>query len=258
MADESAPLNIRELDEPEPRWAIAVALVACAILYAALGHSMMPGPWYIPLACVAALEIPAWIAVANKKDEASIVLGHVISAVLTFFLAISVGLLVRSVVSGLEPAIVLLRSAIALWFVNIIVFASWYWRLDAGGPMERGKLPGHHRGAFYFPQMSMPEEVREMTCEKDWKPGFIDYLFLAFNTSTALSPADTGALTRWAKVLMMLQSVISLTIIVLLAGRAVNILPNKTDTDTTNNPPVKQVGYLHQRPTPLLVITSPV
>jgi len=59
---------------------------------------------------------------------------------------------------------------------------------------------------------------------EDWAPGFVDYLFLAFNTSTALSPADTGALTRMAKVLMMIQATISLTIIVLLAARAVNML----------------------------------
>ena len=59
---------------------------------------------------------------------------------------------------------------------------------------------------------------------KNWHPRFVDYLFLSFNTSTALSPTDTQILSRWAKVLMMLQSLISLTIIVLLAARAVNIL----------------------------------
>jgi len=250
MADESPAIQVKEVaQEPEPRWGIVVALAACAGLYAALGKTLMPGPWWIPLACVAVLEIPAWIAIVNDKEENAIVLGHVISAILTLFLAISVALLVRSVVNGLEPAIVLLRSAVALWFVNILVFASWYWRLDAGGPSERGKLPGHHYGAFYVPQMSMPEEIKQATCEENWKPGFVDYLFLAFNTSTALSPADTGALTKWAKTLMMIQSVISLTIIVLLAARAVNILPNKLDTDQQNSPPAKQVSYLHSHAT---------
>jgi uncharacterized membrane protein len=57
-----------------------------------------------------------------------------------------------------------------------------------------------------------------------WSPQFVDYLFLAFNTSTALSPADTQALSRWAKLLMMAQSLISLTIIVLLVARSVNIM----------------------------------
>lgn len=57
-----------------------------------------------------------------------------------------------------------------------------------------------------------------------WSPNFLDYLFLAFNTSTAFSPTDVPVLARWGKVLMMLQSLISLTVIVLLAARAVNIL----------------------------------
>jgi uncharacterized membrane protein len=60
--------------------------------------------------------------------------------------------------------------------------------------------------------------------EAGWSPMFFDYLFLAFNTSTAFSPTDTSVLSRWAKGLMMVQSIISLTVIALLAARAVNIL----------------------------------
>ena len=44
----------------------------------------------------------------------------------------------------------------------------------------------------------------------DWTPGFVDYFFLAFNTSTAFSPTDTPVLARWAKVLVMVQSSVSL------------------------------------------------
>ena len=57
-----------------------------------------------------------------------------------------------------------------------------------------------------------------------WSPNFLDYLFLAFNTSAAFSPTDTPVLARWGKILMMLQSIISLTVLALLAARAVNIL----------------------------------
>jgi uncharacterized membrane protein len=117
-----------------------------------------------------------------------------------------------------------LRSAACLWFTNILVFALWYWRLDAGGPHGRDSRFGHPDGAFLFPQMSMPPEAKLKAGEEAWSPNFVDYLFLAFNTSTALSPTDVPVLTRWAKVLMMLQSLISLTVLVLLAARAVNIL----------------------------------
>ncbi len=52
----------------------------------------------------------------------------------------------------------------------------------------------------------------------------MDYLFLAFNTSTAFSPTDVPVLSRWAKLMMMVQACISLLAVALLAARAVNIL----------------------------------
>ena len=119
----------------------------------------------------------------------------------------------------------LLLSAAALWITNILVFASWYWRLDAGGPRARElRGGGHTDGAFLFPQMTLNPQTRHAMGEQDWSPNFVDYLFLAFNTSTALSPTDSPVLSRWAKLLMMLQSLISLATIALLAARAVNIL----------------------------------
>ncbi len=139
-------------------------------------------------------------------------------------MVISVGFLVSAVVHRVGSPAVLLRSAAALWATNIVVFASWYWRLDAGGPYKRLQTPGHQEGSFFFPQMALPDTMKKSMNIDAWEPGFIDYLFLAFNTSTALSPADTGALSRWSKVLMMIQSIISLTVIVILAARAVNML----------------------------------
>ncbi len=72
--------------------------------------------------------------------------------------------------------------------------------------------------------MTMAPEVKADAGLGAWSPNFLDYLFLAFNTSTAFSPTDVPVLARWGKVLMMLQSLISLAVIVLLAARAVNIL----------------------------------
>jgi len=107
---------------------------------------------------------------------------------------------------------------------NILIFASWYWRLDGGGPQQRALTRGHVDGAFLFPQMTMHPEARIAAGEQEWQPNFVDYLFLAFNTSTAFSPTDVPVLSRWAKLLMMIQAMISLLVIALLAGRAVNIL----------------------------------
>ena len=137
---------------------------------------------------------------------------------------ISVTLLIDALLTGKVPPQQLLLSAASLWITNILVFALWYWRLDAGGPNQRDKVPGHSDGAFLFPQMTMSKETLRQSGQQNWSPNFIDYLFLAFNTSTAFSPTDVPALARWAKILMMLQSLLSLLIIALLAARAVNIL----------------------------------
>jgi hypothetical protein len=130
-----------------------------------------------------------------------------------------------------EPPQALLRAAVALWFANVLVFALWYWKLDAGGPLGRESATGKIESAFLFPQMLADSEPRAQQGKKDpakvdpqWTPHFMDYLFLAFNTSTAFSPTDTAVLSRWAKVGMMLQAIISLAIIAIIAARAINIL----------------------------------
>jgi hypothetical protein len=118
----------------------------------------------------------------------------------------------------------LLISAGALWICNMLVFACWYWGLDAGGPHRRDLQNFHTDGAFLFPQMLLDPQLRREMGEEHWRPGFVDYLFLAYNTSTAFSPTDVPVLSRWAKVLMMVQATISLATVALLAARAVNIL----------------------------------
>jgi uncharacterized membrane protein len=118
----------------------------------------------------------------------------------------------------------LLLSAASLWITNILVFALWYWRVDAGGPHQRDRRAQHAEGSFLFPQTTMTPEALKQAGQENWSPEFVDYLFLAVNTSTAFSPTDVPVLDRWAKLLMMIQSILSLLIIVILATRAVNML----------------------------------
>jgi len=147
-----------------------------------------------------------------------------VDALLTAGLIVSVIFLVSALPAHKETPLQLLVSAASLWVTNILVFALWYWRLDAGGPNQRDARAGHCDGDFLFPQMTMTEQALKEAGQENWSPNFVDYLFLAFNTSTAFSPTDAPVLARWAKVLMMLQSLLSLLIIALLAARAVNIL----------------------------------
>ncbi len=170
------------------------------------------------IALLTLLELPAILLWRRGHNALVRWLGYVISAVLTVFVITSVVLLVRSLPGHKEGPVPLLTSAVALWISNIFTFALWYWRLDGGGPHDRDRRPGHTDGAFLFPQMMLPKD------QGLWSPRFLDYLFIAFTTATAFSPTDVPVLSRWAKVLVMLQSCISLTIIAILVGRAINAM----------------------------------
>ena len=210
--------------DPEPRWHALIAVLVAGGLYTALPASLIVGPRWLMLILVSLLLIPTVISNLKHYHHLNRLFGFTVNGIVTAALIAAVILLINALPEHKETPLELLRSAASLWLTNILVFALWYWRLDAGGPHGRDKQAGHVDGAFLFPQMTMPPDVKEEAGEVAWSPNFIDYLFLAFNTSTAFSPTDAPVLTRWAKLLMMIQSLISLTVLALLAARAVNIL----------------------------------
>src|SRR5262249_10306193 len=209
--------------EREPRWPAVVALLATGGLYMALPRSLVAGPRWALLVIILVLVIPTIISHRAGRHALNHWLGLTVSAVVTVAMICSLILLVAALPAHKEAPPELLRSAAALWITNVLVFALWYWRLDAGGPNQRDRKAGHTNRAFLVPQMQ-DRPGTAPTEESRWSPNFFDYLFIAFNTSTALSPTDAPVLARWAKLLMMLQATISLAVIVLLAARAVNIL----------------------------------
>ncbi|MGI8810993.1 MAG: hypothetical protein ACR2IH_00500 [Pyrinomonadaceae bacterium] len=213
-----------EYYDPEPRWPAFVAVAAIGGLYTALPSNLIIGPRWLFFVLVFFTLIPTAVSHYKHYHEMNRVLGFLVTAVVTLGMIASVALLIMGLPKHLETPPQLLGSAACLWATNILVFALWYWRLDAGGPHSRDHRREHTDGAFLFPQMTLTREVARETREEYWSPNFFDYLFLAFNTSTAFSPTDTPVLARWGKVLMMIQSVISLTVLALLAARAVNIL----------------------------------
>jgi hypothetical protein len=209
---------------PEPRWPAMIALLAVGGLRLALPESLSIGPDWLVLVLVAVLIIPTMWTYRSGSNRLSRILGFTMTGIVTLDMIWSLGLLIGALPAHKQTPLALLESAAALWFSNILVFASWYWRLDAGGPHQREMRGVHSDGAFLFPQMTLDPESKRTMGEDSWTPGFVDYLFLAFNTSTAFSPTDVPVLSRWAKLLMMVQSLISLATIALLAARAVNIL----------------------------------
>ena len=131
---------------------------------------------------------------------------------------LSLGLLIAELSNKAPSGENLLLGAMQIWVTNVIGFALLYWELDRGGPAARAQgerdVPD-----FLFVQMQSPE-----LAPPHWEPAYLDYFYLSFTNSTAFSPTDVMPVTRWAKMLMLLQSAVSLMTVVLVVARAVNIL----------------------------------
>jgi hypothetical protein len=203
----------------EPRWPAVVAMLAAGCLYWSLPEPLSVGPGWLLLVVILVLAIP--LVISNHRGQFNIarILTFTANGAITMAMIASLAFLIHGIPQHRDPPQTLLRAATALWITNVLVFALWYWKLDAGGPLMREGRRGRLKSSFLFPQM-----LGEDGGDPSWSPHFMDYLFLAFNTSTAFSPTDTAVLSRWAKAGMMLQSLISLTVVALLAARAVNIL----------------------------------
>lgn len=128
-------------------------------------------------------------------------------------------LLIQNLISGgITSATELLASGGSIWLTNIVIFSLWFWDLDRGGPGARAEAIESHPD-FIFPQMSDPDYAPD-----HWHPNFFDYLYMSFTNASAFSPTDVLPLSRWAKMLMLIQSVTSLLTVGLVIARAVNIL----------------------------------
>ena len=191
---------------------------ADALIHYALPDRFSFGPRWFVFAVVIVLVIPIIFSIKLGRKDIARNLTFAAIGVLTLSLVGSLGLLIEGLPKHKDPPRTLLLSATLLWITNILVFALWYWKLDAGGPL--GREEASFKSSFLFPQMTHPVTDED----RAWAPNFVDYLFLAFNPSTAFSPTDTAVLSRWAKAMTMLQSTISLVIIALLAARAINVL----------------------------------
>jgi uncharacterized membrane protein len=201
-----------------PRWAAALGILAIGVLYAFLPQHLIVGPNWLLLAVEIVLLLPLAVSSLTERRFPHItirILALILLGIVTLALAVSIILLVVTLSNDKHPT-ALLQSSVLLWIFNILVFALWYWEIDGGGPVKRHQA-GHQAADFMFPQQAGGNDG-------SWAPHFLDYLFVAFTGATALSPTDTYPLTRPAKALMMIEAVLSVTIVVLLVARAINIL----------------------------------
>jgi uncharacterized membrane protein len=221
-----------------PLWPSA-ALIASAVLYADLPSRFIAGPtsgafsvarWVLPALTVLVLAVLFASVPGSWLTRTLGLHGHRLHvtrrwlslttiAIVSAANAVSIILLVHLLVHGAQAnASSLLRAAVHMWVVNVLLFGLWYWQLDGGGPLERPMCEPSGRD-FLFPQQTEPALMGG-----GWRPLFLDYLYVSFTNASAFSPTDTMPLSRWAKMLMLVQSAISLTLAVMVVARAVNIL----------------------------------
>jgi uncharacterized membrane protein len=207
-------------------WEALLAIVVLSVLYTVLPERLTVGPSWLVGAIVLILLSGIIMARASGNHRFNHQLALFTYSLITLAVIVSVVLLITTLSQKDKIAgSTLLRDSVLLWVSNVLIFALWYWQLDAGGPYKRHHNPHFHYKAqaeLLFPQLM--DDCPGKATGEEWKPQFVDYLFVAFNTSTAFSPTDTAVISRRLKLMSMLQSSISVVVVVTLAGRAVNIL----------------------------------
>ncbi len=209
----------------EPRWPVALAVVAMFVVLAVLPSRAHVLPFWLSSMVLIGLLVPiavdwlysgnpSWQRLENVTTLAFAALVEV--ATLTGLSVIIYKILNEGArISGQQ----LLSSSVAAWATNVISFSLLYWRIDRGGPEGRALEDAASKHDWQFPQTQNCDQA-----PANWRPTYPDYLFLSFCTATAFSPADVLPLTPRAKMLMMIESAVSLVTLVIVASRAIGIL----------------------------------
>jgi uncharacterized membrane protein len=207
----------------ESRLPPLLTVIAAIALQVLLPPRLVVGPkWVLP--ALEGLMVVALVIISPQRKvranhPASRRISIAIAALVSLANATSLGLLTHYLLHhNVSNGRGLIFAGVLIWLTNLLIFALWYWEMDRGGPGKRA-MGRDGPPDFLFPQMSDDRiEPRE------WRPKFIDYMYVSLTNNTAFSPTDTMPLTPMAKSVMGIQSVVSLMTIGLIVSRAVNIL----------------------------------
>ncbi len=149
-------------------------------------------------AVIAILALVAWRAGRHRLAVRLIGLYLVI---LTAQACLYVLLLVVGMTGRTQQPLFYLGDLVSVLALDVAVFTAWYWIIDA-------ITPG---GAFIF--AAKPGAKHE--------PGLLDYLFLSFNTTFTFGPTTESLVDPRAKLAMMLETALAVSVLVVLASRIV-------------------------------------
>jgi hypothetical protein len=202
-----------------PRRPGAAALLTIGASYLALSDyvTVVPRLWLPGL--VAVFVVALLIAHARGRYRLARTISFVLLGVVTASLILREFFVVTTLSGRDASAYSVLVDAALIWVSTVVTFAVWYWEIDAGGPDER-TMETHASEDFLFPQMCQQDGKRAI----GWTPGFLEYLFVAFTTSSAFGPTDTPVLSRRIKILTVIQTVLSSVVVIVLVAWAVGTL----------------------------------
>ena len=224
--------QLRRLEPPawrrqtrgERRWSVTLAMLVAVSVQMALPTKLTISPHWLLPALELLLMLALLVANPHLRLERHTPLLRTLGLLLAGAVSVANGgsavLLVHDLLTGgsTVSATALLMTGAGVWLTNIIAFSLWYWEWDRGGPASRAM------GTHAYPDLLFPQMQQQGIAPPDWEPHYPDYLFVAFTNATAFSPTDTLPLSRWAKLLMTMQSMISLLTLALVIARAVNVL----------------------------------
>jgi len=207
----------------DPIWQLQLGVLAVMGMQLFTNDSFLPynkfliiGFEALVLVALAIVTSDGYHRVSRPRRSLAIVLIGIVAAINIFSLVF----LVRALLSGHGygvSGVELLANGFTIYLTNIFMFAMLYWELDGGGPDNR--VASVRRRDFLFPQMIHKELGRE-----GWLPGFIDYLYLSATNVTNFASADTLPLSHKAKLLMMVQALVSVLTVILVVARAIGVL----------------------------------
>jgi len=207
----------------EPRWPMTLTVVFIIVLISLLPERLSVLPkWVFPSALT--ILLVALIATDPGKITKTARELRWLSIALVVMLAVAAlsatTLLIHDLVQGSSVtanATTLLATGGSVWVINILAFALLYWEFDCGGPASRA------HGMPLQPDLAFPQQLNHRVAPPEWRPQFVDYLYVGITDALAFSPTDAMPLVPWAKTAMALESVISFAILGLVIARAVNV-----------------------------------
>jgi hypothetical protein len=205
-----------------------LAMIFIAAMYTLIARDSGLGPGVLIPVLVVTLILLRVMATWRGHHRLERKLAIVLLGAITVAEAVVTVLIVRDIVdtstrlADVTPheGLFYLRNALIVWLMNILSFSIWYWELDGYGPTNR-HLSGYQLTDLLFPQFTIsPGSLPG----PPWMPHYVDYLFVAFTTSTTFGPADTSVLSARAKVLTMVQTLISMAVLTVVVAWGLSVL----------------------------------